>query len=192
MFFLFSATMYCQNKNVVSLGMNIVDDSFTSNSNPFNVSEEWNVGNFPSYFNYSGELLDRTYIEFNVSTNEYKKGKLVNGSFILKEMKYFAIDFTVKYKLLNPDYNFLSSNVFDPFLTIGLGETKIDKFNFYTINYGCGFYFWFPKSKYCNCASNSNQGGNFGLIITTLGKSSMDQAAYGNQIQHSFGLAFRF
>lgn len=99
--------------------------------------------------------------------------------------------FLSKYRLLNPNYNFLNTSLLDPFIAVGIGNTKIDKTDFYTLNYGLGSYFWFPKSKYCNCTFNTNNPGNIGVLISALGKSSFNQSLYGNQIQYAFGLVCR-
>ena len=50
---LFSLSGYCQNENIVSLGINVIDDSFTSTYNPINISETWHIGKTPSYFSFS-------------------------------------------------------------------------------------------------------------------------------------------
>lgn len=191
--FLICTSIYSQNETMFSLGMNIVDDSFTSTYNPLNTSESWNIGKIPSYFSLSSEIIDRTFLEVQISSNEYQKGKLVNGNILLTNKKYFSVDFLTKFKLLHSDkYTALSSSLFDPFISLGTGYTTIEKIDYYTINYGIGFYFWFPKSKYCNCHFNGNNGGNLGVLFSSLAKSSFKQSLYGNQIQHNFGLVYRF
>lgn len=190
-FFLAARCLYGQQEILVSLGSNVVDDSFTSYYKPFNISEQWHAGKLPSYFSFSTEIATRLFLEFQLSSNYYEKGKLVNGSILLTDKNYFAMDFLSKYRLLNPNYNFLNTALFDPFVSVGIGNSKIDKTDFYTLNYGLGSYFWFPKSKYCNCTFNNKFPGNIGVLISGLGKSSFSQSLNGNQIQYAFGLVCR-
>jgi OOP family OmpA-OmpF porin len=186
---LFSLSCYCQNENIVSLGINVIDDSFTSTYNPINISETWHIGKIPSYFSFSKKVMDRTFLEIQILSNNYKKGKLVDGSILLTEKKYMSIDFFTKYRIFHSDEDTYS---FDPFVALGTGYTSIGKTEHYTINYGLGLYFWFPKSKYCDCSYNRSKRGNLGILISTFGKSSFKQSIYGNQIQHTLGLVYRF
>jgi hypothetical protein len=172
--------------------MNIVEDSFTSTYNPFNISESWNIGKIPSFVSFSSEIIDRTFLEVQISSNEYQKGKFVNGKILQTNNKYFSIDLLAKYKLFDPYDNILNTSLIDPFISLGIGNTRIEKLEFTTLNYGFGMYLWMPKSRYCNCSFDGNTGGNFGFLISTLAKSSLKQDIYGNQIQHVFGLVYRF
>lgn len=187
-----SSTTYSQNKStIIGIGTNIIDDTFTANYKPFNISEQWNIGSTPSYLTISSELIKRTFIVFSISTNEYKKGKLVNGNTIVKNMDYFAIDLLLHYQLLDPNNTTTRWSFFDPFVTLGVGKTKLDATEFKTVNYGFGFYIWIPKSKNCDCSLRSNEIKNWGIIFSTMGKSSFDQKLYGNQIQHAVGLCYK-
>ena len=127
---------YSQNETIFSVGINIVDDSFTSTYNPLNTSESWNIGKVPSYLSISSELIDRTFLEVQISSNEYQKGKLVNGSILLSEKKYFSIDIHAKYKLFQPYNNILNTRLIDPFILVGFGNTRIAKSEHTTLNYG--------------------------------------------------------
>jgi archaellum component FlaF (FlaF/FlaG flagellin family) len=184
--------LYSQNKStILGIGSNVIDDTFTANYKPFNISEQWNVGKVPSYLSVSSELINRIYIGFSITTNEYKTGKLVNGTFVLKDKDYFAIDLLANYQLLNPDNTSTRWSFFDPFVTLGLGTTTLDAQEFKTVNYGFGFYIWFPRSRNCNCSINSNERSNWGIIISSIGKSSFEQNIHGNQIQHTVGLCYK-
>jgi OOP family OmpA-OmpF porin len=186
---LFCLSSYCQNENMVSLGINVIDDSFTSTYNPINISETWHIGKIPSYFSFSKKVMDRTFLEIQILSNNYNIGKLVDGSILLTDKKYMSIDLFTKYRIFHSDEDTYS---FDPFVALGTGYTAIEKTEHYTINYGLGLYFWFPKSKYCDCSIYRNKRGNFGILISTFGKSSFKQSLYGNQIQHTLGLVYRF
>lgn len=69
-------------------------------------------------------------------------------SYWLKK-KYFSVDILTKYLLFQSrNYN---SNLVVPFVALGMGNTKIEKQEFYTINCGVGSYFWFSDDENCNC-----------------------------------------
>ena len=54
------------------LGINVIDDSFTSTYNPINISETWHIGKIPSYFSFSKKVMDRTFLEIQILSNNYK------------------------------------------------------------------------------------------------------------------------
>lgn len=176
----------------VAIGSNVIDDTFTANYNPFNVNEQWNIGKLPSYFSVSSEFSEKTALEIMVSTNAYKKGKLVNGTLLDTKKDYFALDVFFQYKLLGRYSNFINNEILDPFIKIGMGETKIESSSFFTINYGLGAYIWLPAFSNCNCALDGNSSSKIGIIIGTTGKSSFQQKVDGNQIQHAIGVCYRF
>lgn len=176
----------------VAIGSNVIDDTFTANYNPFNVNEQWNIGKLPSYFSVSSEFSEKTAVEIMVSTNEYKKGKLVNGTLLDTKKNHFSLDVFFQYKLVGRYSNFINKEIFDPFFKIGMGETKIENSSFFTINYGLGAYIWLPAFNNCNCALDGNSSSNIGIIIGTTGKSSFQQKVNGNQIQHAIGVCYRF
>lgn len=187
----FQSTLMSQEKIVLTLGGNIIDDSFTSTFNPVASSEQWNSSIKPSYFSLAIEVANRTFIEIASGTNSYKKGKLVDGNILLEDGNYAALDLALKYKLINPSTTSYGHPKIDPFVSVGTGQTKINQEKRLTINYGFGLYIWFAKSKNCNCYSNTSDVSRLGLIFQTQGKSSLNQKKYGNQIQHVFGFVYR-
>jgi hypothetical protein len=50
---------------------------------------------------------------------------------------------------------------------------------------------WFEKYESC-CSNSDGILNHLGVIFQTMGKSSIDQKTYGNQIQHTFGIVYRF
>lgn len=127
-----------------------------------------------------------------VSTNVYKKGKLVNGKILDIEMDYFALDVFFQYKPIGKYSNLINNKLLDPFIKIGIGKTKIENNSFFTINYGLGTYIWLPAFSNCNCDLNATGTSDLGIIIGTSGKSSLQQKVNGNQVQHVIGLCYRF
>lgn len=180
------------NKNIITVGINIIDDSYTSKHQSFN-REEWNITKYPSYFSYNRAISDKISIEGAFSFNKYKISKLVDGNYIKENKDYAAMDLSLKYNFLNglnTNSNFLAN--FSPFIMAGLGTTSKGNQQYANINYGAGFYYWFNSSDNCNCSIKSSSLGTLGLIFQTMGKSSFDNKQYGNYIQHSMGIAYRF
>lgn len=184
-------TFLSREKIVLGIGGNIIDDSFTSTFNPVASAEQWNTSLQPSHFSLGIEVANRTFIEIASGTNNYKKGKLVDGKILLEDGSYAALDLALKYKLINPTTTSYGHPKIDPFVSLGGGQTKINQVKRLTINYGFGFYIWFAKSKNCKCYSNTSDVSRLGLIFQTQGKSSLNQKKYGNQIQHVFGFVYR-
>jgi hypothetical protein len=188
MLFLITSSIYCQNGSYISVGMNVIDDSFTSSYNPFEVYKTWHTGRLPSYFSITNQIGKRVLLELQVTTNTYDKGKLVDGNLLTASKKYFSTDLLAKYMLISSDDD---SFLFDPFIVTGAGYTTIDTSKFYTINYGVGLYYWFNNSNYCNCNYGNQSGGEFGMLFSSIAKSSIEQDLYGNQIQYNLGLVYR-
>lgn len=172
------------------IGLNVIDDSFTKTHNAFNYDEQWNVAAYPSFFGYNYLISENISIEGMLSMNKYNAKKLVDGVYIPTERKYHAFDLNAKYNLSSLIYNYDSLSNFEPFIAIGTGITSIDNKSRSTINYGFGTYIWL--NKYENKCCSESILNNLGFVFQTMGKSSLDQNTYGNQIQHTFGVVFRF
>jgi hypothetical protein len=184
---------FCQNNStILAIGTSVIDDSFTSNYKPLNIDEQWHVGKIPSHLSISSTLLKNVNLGFTISKNNYRVGKLVNGSNLSQEIDYLAFDILLQYKIIDRINNLSSWSFFEPFVNLGVGSTKLGKSEFITINYGFGFYLWIPIDSGCNCSWNKSQVSNFGIIINTIGKSSFKQNIDGNQIQHSLGICYRY
>lgn len=179
---------FYENKFIV--GINIIDDSFTKTHNAFNYDQQWNVAAYPSYFGYNQTISDNISVEGVFTMNKFKANKAIDGLIIPTERTYYAFDLSAKYNLSNIIYNIDILSNFEPFIAIGGGVTSIDNASRPTINYGVGTYIWF--SLYENRSYSDSIFSNLGLIFQTMGKSSIDQQKYGNQIQHSVGIVYRF
>lgn len=175
----------------VTIGMNIVEDSFSTQRSVFNNSQNWNLVSYPSYFGISTFIGERFILEAAYTINQYEKGSLIDGKIITDKMDYLALDATVKFNLKSTE----SENAFltnlDPFIGVGLGYTEIATDGHATFNYGLGTYIWLNEfSDWFN--GSSKHVSAIGFVIQTQGKSSFEQQKFGNQIQHSFGLVYRF
>lgn len=177
-------------KNKLILGLNIVDDSFSKTNNAFNYDQQWNIAAYPSYFGYNYVVSENISVEGVFTLNKYSADKLVDGIKIPTGQDYYAFDINAKYNLSNLIYSVDKLSNFEPFIAIGGGFTSIDSKSRPTINYGFGTYIWF--NKYENKCCSESIFNNLGLIFQTMGKSSLDQKTYGNQIQHTFGVVYRF
>lgn len=195
-FFLVNQLSFSQNRynsiyeNKLIIGLNIIDDSFTKTHNAFNYDQQWNVAAYPSYFGYNYLITEKISIEGIFSMNKYNANKLIDGKYIPTERNYHAFDINAKYNINDLIYNIDNLSNFEPFILVGAGITSIENASRTTINYGLGTYIWFDKYEN-KCCSESILN-NLGVVIQTMGKSSTDQKTYGNQIQHSFGVVFRF
>lgn len=185
-------------KNKIAIGINIIDDSFTSTYNPLNL-DALNANFSPSYFSYERGLNENYFISLNITFNNFDKGKLIDGYINNQNLNHFSIDINNKYYL----YNFINDKIFsineniEPYLNIGIGYTNIDNFQQYPfISYGFGTNLWFGifEDNSCNCKTTNRFFSNFGLFFQVIAKSSLQEniTYNGNEIQYSTGLIYRF
>lgn len=186
-------------KNAITIGVNIVDDSFSSKYKPFNIEENWNFKS-PIYLGYTRKISKRINIHGMMTLNTYKPGKLVDGVYINDSRKYVALDAMIHYDLSKINENWYPLDGFKPYLILGFGTTSIKSIERIkvneriTVNYGLGLNFWFSsfEDANCNCLNRESIFGNMGVSFQTIGKSSFRQKIFGNQIQHLIGLMYRY
>ncbi len=178
--------------NRFSVGINIIDDTYTKTRKVSDYTKQWNSAVYPSRFGYERWINESFGVEASLSLNKFKKGKLIDGYINPQDLSHLAIDLNGKYYLNNAISAVFNYDLeYEPFIVAGLGHTSIETFDSYqNINYGLGVIFWFgPKQK-------SFVRGNFlnslGFYAQTLGKSSFDQEKFGNEIQYSAGLMYKF
>jgi len=178
--------------NRFSVGINIIDDTYTKTRKVSDYTKQWNSAVYPSRFGYERWINESFGVEASLSLNKFKKGKLIDGYINPQDLSHLAIDLNGKYYLNNAISAVFNYDLeYEPFIVAGLGHTSIETFDSYqNINYGLGVIFWFgPKQK-------SFVRGNFlnslGFYAQTLGKSSFDQETFGNEIQYSAGLMYKF
>ena len=178
--------------NRFSVGINIIDDTYTKTRKVSDYTKQWNSAVYPSRFGYERWINESFGMEASLSLNKFKKGKLIDGYINPQDLSHLAIDLNGKYYLNNAISAVFNYDLeYEPFIVAGLGHTSIETFDSYqNINYGLGVIFWFgPKQK-------SFVRGNFlnslGFYAQTLGKSSFDQEKFGNEIQYSAGLMYKF
>jgi len=180
------------NPNRISVGINIVDDTFTKTHKLSDVTAQWNAALYPSKFSYERWISTNFSLEATISINKYKKGKLIDGWINQRDLSYFAFDINAKFdlnniidKIIDIEYNF------DPYLIGGFGLTDVGNLETYiTTNYGFGTNLWFGSE--CFGCRNSTFTDNLGIFVQVQGKSSFVQKKFGNEIQYSAGLIYRF
>jgi len=106
--------------------------------------------------------------------NQYKVGKIVDGTSNTTTDNYFSMDLLVKFGLLEL---FGTTSKFDPFVLSGYGYSWKSTVNTGTYNLGLGFNFWFTD--------------NIGLSLESMGKWSGIRVA-SNHSQHAIGMVYKF
>lgn len=174
----------------VILGMNIIDDSFSTIREIIDVDSKLNIAAYPSYFGFGVLISDNFSLEGSVTINKYKVGNIIDESILKTEKEYYAIDASLKYDLSDVNYNLGICPRLTPYLIGGMGLTSIGDEVRPTINYGVGTYLWF--SLLADRELNSNFLDNMGLFIQAHGKSIFKEKFVDNEMQYSLGLVYRF
>lgn len=195
-----SQNQFNKTKNAISLGVNLVNDSYTSKGFGFTGNKEyWNVSK-PLYIGYTRSISPLLNLHAMITTNEYKPGKLVDGAPITDTRKYFAFDTMGQLDLSFINENWYPFDAIKPFVSFGLGYTSIDSEELpgisgrSTYNYGVGFNFWFDsfKAAQCNYLNRFSFFDNLGLTIQLIKKNSVNESKFGSQAQVTAGLIYRF
>ncbi len=160
---------------MVSLGINIVDDSGDEFGNLFDIKDGWNAVPFPSRISIGRYFDNGLGLEAIGTYNKYKEGKIVDNVVNPTDVNYLGLDFRVSY-----DLNVILGEMgfFDPYIGIGAGYTDANNQGRGTYNAVLGFRTWFSD--------------HWGLDFNTTGKWAMDTENASNHIQHAVGVAYRF
>ena len=159
---------------IFGVGYNFVDDSGTRGAEPFNIGDNWNAVVYPNRFNAGYTLESGFTFQGVFSLNTYKEGKIIDGTEIMEDQNYFAIDGLISYEM---NKFFAQRGWFDPYLAIGGGMSSINENEIITFNAGGGVNFWL--------------GDNFAINLNTLGKWGLGDDSGRNHIQHGIGVVFR-
>ncbi len=160
---------------LVSLGINIVDDSGDEFGDLLDLSDGWNMVPFPSRISVGRYFKNGLGVEAIGTYNRYKEGKTVDNAPIAEDVDYLGLDLRVSY-----DLNMIlgETGFFDPYIGIGVGYTDANNQGRGTYNAIVGFRTWFSD--------------HWGLDFNSTGKWTMDTANSSNHIQHALGVAYRF
>ncbi len=160
---------------MVSLGINIVDDSGDEFGNLFDIKDGWNAVPFPSRISIGRYFDNGLGLEAIGTYNTYREGKIVDNVVNPADVDYLGLDFRVSY-----DLNMILGEMgfFDPYIGIGAGYTDANNQGRGTYNAVLGFRTWLSD--------------HWGLDFNTTGKWAMDTENATNHIQHAVGVAYRF
>ena len=188
----------------LSFGVNAIDTRASAGggknwldahvSQPFNVSENWNILPSVSYLSVARSVGSNFSVGLQGSINKIDKfvvfdptapGHNSSGYVVSNpgDLMYYGIDANVKYSFKN----LIKSKIIDPSLRVGGGYTFFGDNSYGTVNPGAGLTFWFTE--------------NVGLALeTTYKKSFGDRAAAGDiytpeapsHFQHTVGITFQF
>jgi OOP family OmpA-OmpF porin len=186
----------------LSFGVNAVDTRASAGggknwldyhvSQPFNVSENWNILPSVSYLSIARSVGNNFSVGLQGSINKIDKfvrfdptapGHNSSGYVVTNpgDLMYYGIDANVKYSFKS----LIKSKVIDPSLRVGGGYTFLGDNSFGTVNPGAGLTFWFTD--------------NVGLALETTYKMSLgDRETVAKTIdspshfQHTVGITFQF
>jgi OmpA-OmpF porin, OOP family len=205
-----AVSSHAQNSNnpwALSFGVNAVDTRASAGggknwldshvSQPFNVSENWNILPSVSYIGIARSIGNNFSVGLQGSINKIDKfvvfdptnpSRNSSGYAVTNpgDLMYYGIDVNVKYSFMS----LIKSKVIDPSLSLGGGYTFLGDNSFGTINPGAGLTFWFTE--------------NVGLQLATVYKVSQliggDRNMAGDiyepkapsHFQHNLGITFQF
>jgi outer membrane protein OmpA-like peptidoglycan-associated protein len=159
---------------MVSLGINIVDDSGDAFNDFTTIKDQWNMVPFPSRISIGRYFRSGLGIEAIGTYNKYKEGFIIDGIVNPEDKHYFGLDTRLSF-----DLNKLVGETgwFDPYIGAGVGYTEANDLGRGTYNAVLGFRTWFSE--------------HWGLDLNTSGKWSFGNKA-SNHIQHAAGVVYRF
>lgn len=160
---------------LVSLGINIVDDSGDEFGDLLDLSDGWNMVPFPSRISVGRYFKNGLGVEAIGTYNRYKEGKIIDNNVNPEDVDYLGLDFRISY-----DLNMIlgETGFFDPYIGIGAGYTDANNQGRGTYNAIVGFRTWFSD--------------HWGLDFNSSGKWTMNTENSSNHIQHALGVAYRF
>ncbi|WP_435625398.1 OmpA family protein [Flagellimonas sp.] len=160
---------------MVSLGINVVDDSGDEFGNLLDIRDGWNAVPFPSRISIGRYFQNGIGLEAIGSYNQYQEGKIVDNVVIAEDIDYFGIDFRLSYDL---NQILGETGFFDPYVGIGAGYTDANNQGRGTYNAVVGFRTWFSD--------------RWGVDFNSTGKWAMSTENASNHIQHAIGVVYQF
>lgn len=159
---------------MVSVGINIVDDSGDAFHDFTTMKDQWNMVPFPSRLSIGRYFRSGLGVEAIATYNKYKAGYIIDNSINPEDKDYFGLDSRLSY-----DLNKLVGETgwFDPYVGVGVGYTHANDVGRGTYNAVIGFRTWFSD--------------HWGLDLSSSGKWSFGTEAT-NHIQHAAGVVYRF
>jgi hypothetical protein len=160
-------------------GSSVIDDSFTSDYNPFKISDRWNFG----YYLGTEINLDKSFsLQFVYAENFYSKETIVNNQAIEDAYNYRSLAVNAYYNL-NDALNLVKE--FEPYLVAGLGRQSVQSEKNEFFNLGIGARYWFSPYRYGRSFHN------FGLDFNVLGHWNLPQSSLDRFVQANLGIVYR-
>ena len=174
----------------VSLGFNIVDDTF-KNADNFETSSELNIVPFPSRISVEGILYEYLSWEGAFSYNKYEAGHLYNGGQIMEDWDYYSYDANIKFYF----GDFLNSpEFFEPYINAGLCHNIIHDKSNAKMALGGGFNIWPFENNYDYRLRNRIIN-RLGFFFQLQGKVAFENTLSETgekHIQAAFGAIYKF
>lgn len=183
-----------QTKYYVSIGTNMVDDSFFTSYNPFEFEEQWHFGGLVSAFKFGFDVNNQWMLELGYASNTYEIGKRVNGQILTSAKDYMAYDLQAKHFWSNEQLKGSFFNKVHPFIAVGVGNVVLDQINRWNVNYGIGAMFWLINWSNCGCNyfNDESQLQRIGLLLQANGKSALNQKEFGNLLEYHTMIVYKF
>lgn len=168
-----------ESKFLVTSGLSIIDDNFTTNYNPVDVSEHWHFG---YYLGMEYALSKGVSFSLSYSFNAYEEGKQVDGSLLEEDSEFHFINLKMGYRFqevlnLNP--------AIDPFAFIGIGNINLYDEDRFVFNLGLGLRYWIPITIARRLYSRK-----LAIEVSSSGILNYEIPDYGRQIQHQLGIIY--
>ncbi len=159
---------------MVSVGINIVDDSGDAFNDFTTIKDQWNMVPFPSRISIGRYFRSGIGLEAIATYNKYKEGFIIDRAVNPEDKDYYAIDARLSY-----DLNKLLGQTawFDPYVGGGIGYTDANDIGRGTYNAVIGSRLWFSD--------------RWALDLNSSGKWSFGSEAT-NHIQHAAGVVYQF
>ena len=160
----------------IGFGVNFIDNTGSLNNQFLNVSDHWNSIQSISKVSVERSFTNLFSAEAALTINKLSIDKLQNGTTIVSDLNYAAIDFSGKFYF--DEFIIKKSNI-DSYVIIGAGVNSANSIYNGTGNFGLGLNIWFLP--------------NLGFRVQTIGKYAFEQKEIcNNHIQHSAELVFKF
>jgi OmpA-OmpF porin, OOP family len=165
---------------IVGLGFNFVNDNPEIFNRFWFIEERWNAPYFPSRLSLERNLKYGMALGGNLSYNQYRPGKLVQGSILQSGGHLIMIDVYFKYRF---NMNYKRVEWFDPYVAIGTGYTA-------------RLHPWYQNAIHLSGAVGSNfwLSKTIGVQLETsvkFGLGAQFPAERTNYSQHSISLLYR-
>jgi len=160
----------------LGFGVNFIDNTSLLNNQFLNVSDHWNSIQSISKVSVERSITNLFSAEAALTINKLSKDKLQNGTTIVSDLNYMAIDVSGKFYF--DEFIVEKSNI-DSYIILGAGLNSANSIYNGTGNFGLGFNYWLQP--------------NLGFRVQTIGKYAFEQKEIcNNHLQHSVELIFKF